>query len=244
MSAMAGKTALVTGGGSGIGLAVARAFLGAGARVAIAGRHADKLRRAADVLQGGDRLVYHTADVSVPEQAEELVRDVVGRFGHLDVLVNNAGANIKERTFAELTPESWQQLIGANLHGAFYCMKAALPHMRQRKGGLVININSIAGRRANPLGGTGYNAAKFGLRGLAMSVAAEEREHGVRVSSVYPGEVETPILEHRPTPLGEEHRRTILQPEDVAAAVLMIASLPPRATVPELVITPTKAQFV
>ena len=244
MSTLTGKAVLVTGGGSGIGLAVARAFLGAGARVAIAGRHADKLRRAAEVLRGGDRLVYFTGDVSRPEQAEGLVRDTTARLGRVDVLVNNAGANVKERTFAELTPDNWQLLIGANLHGAFYCMRAVLPQMRERKDGLIVNVNSISGRRANPLGGSGYNAAKFGLRGLAMTVAAEERENGVRVSSVFPGEVDTPILEQRPTPLGEDHRRTILQPEDVAAAILMIASLPSRAAVPELVITPARAAFI
>ena len=93
--------------------------------------------------------------------------------------------------------------------------------MRERQDGLIINVNSIAGKRANPLGGVGYVAAKFGLRGLAMGVAAEEKPNGVRVSSIYPGEVDTPILEQRPSPISEEHRRTILQPEDVAAADLV-----------------------
>ncbi len=123
-------------------------------------------------------------------------------------------------------------------------MAAVLPQMRERRDGLIINVNSIAGKRANPLGGVGYVAAKFGLRGLAMGVAAEEKPNGVRVSSIYPGEVDTPILEQRPSPLSEEHRRTILQPEDVAAAVLFLAALPPHVTVPELVITPTQAQYI
>ena len=134
--------------------------------------------------------------------------------------------------------------MGANLDGAFYCIRAVLPQMLERQDGLIINVNSISGKRANPLGGIAYIAAKFGLRGLAMGVAAEERPHGVRVSSIYPGEVDTPILEQRPSPLSEEHRRTILRPEDVAAAILFIASLPAHAAVPELVLTPANAAYI
>jgi NADP-dependent 3-hydroxy acid dehydrogenase YdfG len=244
MSALTDKSVLVTGGSSGIGLAVAQHFLDAGAKVAITGRDPDKLDRAARQLNAGDRLMARATDVTAGDQVEALVRDVTARLGRIDILVNNAGANIKARSFRELTPENWHYLIGANLHGAFYCTRAVLPQMRQRKDGLVININSIAGKRSGPLGGVGYNAAKFGLRGLAMGLAGEERANGIRVSSIYPGEVDTPILENRPTPLTEDHRRTILQPEDVAQAVLFVATLPPRATVPELVIVPSAAQYV
>src|SRR5262249_18282138 len=150
----------------------------------------------------------------------------------------NAGLNIKERSTAELTPESWRRLLAGNLDGAFLCMHAVLPQMRERKDGLIINVNSISGKRANPLGGTAYNAAKFGLRGLAISVAAEERTNNIRVSSIYPGEVNTPILEARPTPVSEERKQTMLQSEDVAAAVLFVATLPAHVAIPELVITP------
>ena len=244
MSNLTGKCVLITGGGSGIGLAAARGFLDAGARVAIAGRDADKLRRAAESLSGGDRLGCHAADVTDPAQARRLVDDATKRLGRIDILVNNAGLNVKDRAFRELTPENWRLLVAGNLEGAFYCMHAVLPQMRERRDGLIINVNSIAGKRANPLGGVGYVAAKFGLRGLAMGVAAEERPNGVRVSSIYPGEVDTPILEQRPSPISEEHRRTILRPEDVAAAVLFIAGLPPHAAVPELVITPAQAQYI
>ena len=243
MSKLSGQCVLITGGGSGIGLAAARLFLAEGARVAVAGRNADKLRRAAEALKGGDRLIYLAADVTDPQQVKRLVDDVTQRLGRIDVLVNNAGLNIKERTIRELTPERWRTLMAGNLEGAFHCMQAVLPQMRERQDGLIINVNSISGKRANPLGGAAYNAAKFGLRGLAMSVAAEEKPNGIRVS-IYPGEVDTPILEQRPSPITEEHRRTILQPEDVAAAVLFIAMLPPNATVPELIITPSKALYI
>jgi NAD(P)-dependent dehydrogenase (short-subunit alcohol dehydrogenase family) len=244
MSRLAGKAALVTGGGSGIGLAVARAFLDEGARVAITGRDADKLRRAAAELAGGDRLFHHPCDVTDPDAVTALVRAVNDRLGPLDILVNNAGLNIRERAFRELTPQSWRRLLAANLDGAFYCTHAVVPRMRQHGGGLIININSIAGKRSGTLSGVAYNASKFGLRALAMGLAAEEKDAGLRVCSIYPGEVDTPILDLRPTPLGAEHRRQILRPEDVAAAVVFVATLPPHATVPEMVITPASATYV
>jgi NADP-dependent 3-hydroxy acid dehydrogenase YdfG len=244
MTRLAGKAVLVTGGGSGIGLAVARQMLAEGARVAITGRDAAKLQRAAESLAAGDRLYHRAADLAEAAQAEALVRDATAHLGQIDILVNNAGMNIKERSFRELTPQRWRQLVAANLDSAFHCTLAVMPQMRQRQDGLIINVNSIAGKRSGPLGGLAYNAAKFGLRGLALGLAAEEKASGVRVCSVYPGEVDTPILEHRPAPLSAEHRQQILQPEDVAAAVLFIATLPPRATVPELVIMPATATYV
>jgi NADP-dependent 3-hydroxy acid dehydrogenase YdfG len=244
MSRLTGKTALVTGGGSGIGLATARALLDEGARVAITGRNEDKLRAAAATLGAGERLIHQAADLSDAAAAEALVTAVSARLGRIDILVNNAGANVKERTFAELTPESWRLLLGANLDAAFYCMHAVLPQMHQRRDGLVINVNSISGKRAYPLGGIGYIAAKFALRGLAMGVAAEERGSGVRVSSIYPGEVNTPILEQRPTAVTDEQKERMLQPEDVAAAVLFIATLPPHVAIPELVIAPANQQYI
>jgi NAD(P)-dependent dehydrogenase (short-subunit alcohol dehydrogenase family) len=244
MSKLDGKTALITGGSSGIGLAVARVFLQEGAKVAITGRDEAKLRQAVASLAGGERLFSHAADVADPAQVQTLVKQVVERLGGLDILVNNAGLNLKERSLRELTPESWQRLLRANLDGAFYCIHAALPHLLQRGGGLVININSIAGKRASPLGGAAYSASKFGMRGLGLCLSAEEKGNGIRVSNIYPGEVNTPILDVRPRPVTAEQRQRILQPDDVAAAVLFVATLPPYATVPELVITPVQQGYV
>ncbi len=244
MSKLARKTALVTGGGSGIGLAVACSFLQEGARVAITGRDEGKLRKAAEQLGGGDRLLHVAADVTDPERVGALVRRVNERFGPIDILVNNAGANMKERALRELTPQSWRLLVGANLDGAFYCIHAVLPQMLERRDGLIINVNSVAGKRASPLGGAAYSAAKFGLHALALCLAAEEKPSGIRVSSIYPGEVNTPILDVRPKPVDEGQRRRILQPEDIAAAVLFVATLPPHVSVPELVITPTVQSYL
>jgi NADP-dependent 3-hydroxy acid dehydrogenase YdfG len=244
MSSLNGKTALITGGGSGIGLEVARGFLKEGARIVIAGRNPEKLRRASQNLAGGERLTAHAADVSDPAQVKTLVDAALRQLGRIDILVNNAGTNIKDREFRKLTVESWQQLVRSNLDGAFYCMHAVLPQMLQRRDGLIINISSIAGKRAVPLSGVGYAASKFGMSALGLGVAAEEKDNGIRVSNIYPGEVDTPILDVRPTPLTEEHRRQILKAEDVAAAVLFVAKLPPHVSVPELVIKPTTQFYV
>jgi NADP-dependent 3-hydroxy acid dehydrogenase YdfG len=244
MSKLAGKGVLVTGGGSGIGLATARLLLGEGAQVAITGRNEAKLRDAAAALGAGDRLIWHAADLGYVEQVRRLVQDGTARLGSLDILVNNAGVNIKDRQFHQLTPETWRQLLAGNLDSAFFCTHAVLPQMRERGGGLIINVNSIAGKRANPLGGIAYVAAKFGMRGLALGVAAEEKSSGVRVSSIYPGEVNTPILQARPEPVSEERKQTMLQPEDVARAVLFIATLPDHVAIPELIITPANATYI
>jgi NADP-dependent 3-hydroxy acid dehydrogenase YdfG len=243
MGKLQDKVALVTGGGSGVGLATARLFLQEGARVAIAGRHPDKLRKAADELAGGDRLLAHPADVTNPAQVKVLVERVTDRFGPVDILVNNAGTNLKARKMRELTPDSWQQLVRTNLDGAFYCIQALLPQMLKRRDGLIININSISGKRAYPLAGAGYAAGKFGLHALAACLANEELESGIRVSSIYPGEIDTPILEARPTPVTVEQRAKILKAEDVARAVLFVATLPPSVSVPELVIKPTSQSY-
>jgi NADP-dependent 3-hydroxy acid dehydrogenase YdfG len=244
MVPVTGKRVLVTGGGSGIGQAVARVFLQAGARVAITGRREARLRRAVEELGGGDRLLAQAADVSEPDQVAALVEYLNGKWGGVDILVNNAGANIKERTLRELNPQRWRLMLRSNLDGAFYCIHALLPQMLQRRDGTIVNVNSISGKRANPLGGAAYVAAKFGLGGLGICLAAEERENGIRVSNIYPGEVDTPILEARPQPVSEEQRQKILKPEDVAAAVFFVATLPPHVSVPELVIKPTTHVYI
>ncbi len=239
MAALDGKVAVVTGGGSGVGKATARLFLDHGAKVVIAGRDAAKLQAVVDEIAAGDRLLSVPTDVTAAAECQALVDAAVGRFGRLDVLVNNAGMNLKARTFRELTPADWDRMVRANLDGAFYCTKAALPTFLAQKDGLVVNMVSVAGLRANPLGGAAYVAAKHGMGALGTVLANEERESGIRVCNLYPGEIDTPILAERPTPVTDSHRAAILRPEDVAEAVLFVASLPARVSVPELVIKPT-----
>jgi NADP-dependent 3-hydroxy acid dehydrogenase YdfG len=239
MSKLTGKVAVVTGGGSGVGKSVVALFLKEGAKVVIAGRDAAKLDAVAKELKADDQLRTLPTDVSDAHQCEALIAFATKAFGHIDILVNNAGTNLKERTLRELTPAAWDMMIATNLDGAFYCTRAVLPQMLARKDGVIVNVVSTSGKRATPLGGAAYVAAKFGMAALGLVLAAEEKDSGVRVSNVYPGEIDTPILAARPKPITEEHRATILKPEDVAEAVLFVAGLPPRVSVPELVIKPT-----
>jgi NADP-dependent 3-hydroxy acid dehydrogenase YdfG len=244
MDRLRGKVCFVTGGGSGIGFAVARAFLAEGGRVAIAGRDGAKLRRAAEPLNGGERLTCCPLDVANADEVETGIRNLRSSWGPVEILVNNAGMNLRQRSIRELTPKNWQMLLRTNLDGAFYCIHAVLPAMLERGDGVIINISSTAGKRPGPLGGAAYAASKFGMRALGLCLGAEEKDSGIRVSTIYPGEVDTPILNVRPQPVSAEQRRLILQAEDVAAAVLFVATLPPRVSVPELVIKPTTHVYI
>jgi NADP-dependent 3-hydroxy acid dehydrogenase YdfG len=240
---LAGKTAVITGGGSGVGLATAKALLAAGANVVIAGRDTNKLALAALELNAGVKLMAIQTDVTVAEECEALIVGATVGFGQVDILVNNAGANLKARTMRELTPESWNQMIRANLNGAFYCTHYTLPQMLARQDGIIINIVSVAGKRANPLGGAAYVAGKFGMGGMGLVLANEEKDHGIRVSNICPGEIDTPILAQRPNPVSDAHRASILKPEDVADAILYVCNLPASVHIPELVIKPTTQMY-
>src|SRR5688572_20976845 len=240
MAGVQGKTVLITGGGSGVGQAAARMFAGAGARVAITGRDAGKLGKTAEDVPG---VFFKACDVTDPASVAALVKAVTATLGRIDILVNNAGTNLKARRMRELSVENWNKLVRTNLDGAFYCIREVLPQMIERKDGVIINVNSISGKRAYPLAGAGYAASKFGMHALAGCLAGEEVESNIRVSSIYPGEIDTPILEVRPTPVTAEQRAKILKAEDVAAAILWVAGLPAHVNVPELIIKPTAQPY-
>jgi NAD(P)-dependent dehydrogenase (short-subunit alcohol dehydrogenase family) len=236
---LAGKTALITGGATGIGQAIALSFAKEGCRVAIAGRREDKLRQAAAAWTADPPILTHPVDVADRASVGKLFAWAESTLGQIDILVCNAGMNSQKRTMADMPPETWDQVLQTNATGTYNCMHAVLPAMRARKDGLIVNIDSIAGMRASVLGGVAYSASKFAVTALTTVVALEEGKNGIRVTAICPGEVDTPLLDDRPVQLSAEHRSRILRGEDIAAAVLMVACLPPRAHVPELVIKPT-----
>jgi NADP-dependent 3-hydroxy acid dehydrogenase YdfG len=240
---LTGKTALITGGGTGIGQGVAWALADVGCRVGISGRREEPLQKTLADYKGQGSLLSKVADVGDRASVQSLFAWAAEDLGPLDILINCAGVNVRKRSIAELDPADWDNMLRINATGAFDCIRAVLPQMRERRDGLIVNISSIAGKRATLLGGVGYNASKFAMTALGTSVSLEEGKNGIRVTNIYPGEVATPILDNRPVPVTAEHRARILQPEDVAAAVLMVACLPPRAHIPELVIKPTTQDY-
>ena len=241
---LSGKTAVITGGGTGIGWAIAKAFHDAGAKVGIAGRRIEKLNEAAASVKSAPPIAYYAVDVADRAGVNDMIAAMTDALGQIDILVNSAGTNIRHRTMAEMAPDDWDKVMSINATGAYNCMHAVLPQMRERKDGLIVNISSIAGKRASALGGVVYCASKFAMTALGTAVGNELAEEGIRVTNIYPGEVETPILENRPNPVSAEHRARILQPEDFANIAVAIAALPPRANVPEIIIKPTLQGYV
>lgn len=243
MVELQGKKALVTGGGSGIGLGTAVALAKAGCQVAIAGRRLEVLQAGAATWTGKPAILCQACDVAVREDVEKLFQWAQEKLGPIDILVNAAGVNLKNRLMSNMTPPDWDRVLAINATGVYNAMYGVLPQMRERKDGLIINISSISGKRAAALGGVAYNASKFAVSALGTSVANEEAVNNIRVTTIFPGEVDTPILEHRPQPVSAERRAKMLLPEDVADLVVAVARLPSRAHVPELVIKPTSQEY-
>lgn len=238
------KSAVVVGGGTGIGLGIARAFAAEGCRVVIAGRREGKLREAAAAWQGEPPLLCHAVDVTDRQSVASLFDWADEQLGRIDILVNSAGVNIRGRSMAEMTPEQWDEVLAINATGAYNCLYAVLPQMRARRDGLIINISSISGKRALTLGGIAYCASKFAMSALGTAVSNEDARNGIRVTNIFPGEVNTPILEKRPAPVSDERKAAMLQPEDLGALAVAIACLPPRAHVPELIMKPIGQEYV
>jgi NADP-dependent 3-hydroxy acid dehydrogenase YdfG len=238
MDTLKGKVVLVIGGGSGIGLGIGIAFAREGSRVILAARTEATLAAAKKLPEIGASLLTKTCDAANRAQIAELLAWVNENAGPIDILVYSAGGNVPKRTFADIKPEDFDQIMNVNATGAFNSMHAVLPSMRERKTGLIINVVSIAGLRTLQLAGLPYSASKYAQSAIGTFANLEGLPDGVRVTNIYPGETETAILDKRPVPPSAEQRARMLQPEDVADLVVAVAKLPPRATVPEIVITP------
>jgi NADP-dependent 3-hydroxy acid dehydrogenase YdfG len=233
---LAGKVAWVTGAGSGIGEAAALALAREGCAVVLSGRRREPLQAVADkITRASGNALIAPGDMGNPVVPEKIAGDI----GRLDILVNNAGANITERRWRELTPERIKYMLDANLNSAFYCAAAALAVMRPQKSGLLIHTASMAGRVVGLLSGSTYVAAKHGVVAMSHTINMEEFQNGIRSTVVCPGEVATPILDRRPTPVSAEDRARMLQPEHMADLILYIAKLPASVCVNEVQITPT-----
>jgi 3-oxoacyl-[acyl-carrier protein] reductase len=234
-AALTGKVAVVTGGSRGIGFEIARSLLEQGVSVAITGTTDEGISRAASALAGiaGDRLLPLRLDVRAYPQVEHALAAVVAKFGGVDILVNNAGVGVFQAV-AEMTVEQWHQVMDTNLTGVFYCCHAALPLLRQRGGGWIVNISSLASRNAF-VNGAAYCASKSALNAFSESLMQEVRYEGIRVAYVLPGSVNTGF-----GGLSNTKADGALMPEDVAQVVLDLVSHPSRSLPSRVEIRPSQ----
>ena len=236
-----GRTAVVTGGGSGIGLATVRRLIAAGARVHAVGRHPETIGQRLEVELAADTVATHGLDVTDAEAVERLMTEI-GEERAIDVLVCAAGTNIPDRRLEELTEPGWRSVVETNLNGVFSCMRAAMPQLRETRGHVVV-LGSVSSLWPDG-SGVAYQAAKAGVLALVRAASFEEHRKGVRFTAILPGMTETELIYKRPWPPPAEVRALMLQPDDVAATILCALSLPPRACLGELTIVPTALQAV
>jgi NADP-dependent 3-hydroxy acid dehydrogenase YdfG len=219
-----------------------------GYALALVGRDLAKLETTRSELGAAAQgALLLSCDLTDRAQAQAMVEQVLARMSFIDVLICAAGLNVRQRSLRSLDPADWDRVIAANLTTAFNAIHFVLPSMRTRGAGLIVQISSLAGLRANTITGAAYSAAKFAQGALGISIGREERGRGIRSTVIYSGEVSTPLLDVRAERLGatadEGRRAMILQPQDIAHAVRLLVSLPPRAHIPELVIKPTIDDF-
>ena len=236
---LADKTAIVTGGGFGIGKGIARAFAEEGARVVIASRNRHSLESTADEIraQGATVLVAPT-DVTDEAQVMALFERTVEEFGRLDILVNNAGAE-GDGPLEELSLETWRRVIDTLLTGAFLCSREAMKVMKRQRAGRIINIGSIAAQMAR-MNAVPYVTAKHGLVGLTKATALEGRDYGVVASCLHPGLTAT----GRVPPASDIGEEQMMAPEDIASAAVTMAALPPNVNMLEAIVLPVVQPYL
>jgi 3-oxoacyl-[acyl-carrier protein] reductase len=228
-----GKTAIVTGGTKGIGLAIAEALARAGAKVVVCGRDSATLAEAVKDLSADGEASGRRCDVSKWEEVEALFAFAAETYGGVDILVNNAGVG-HFLSVDKISLEQWHAIIETNLSGAFYCVRAAVPQMRKRGGGFILNIGSLAGRNTFA-GGSAYNASKFGLNGFSEAIMLDLRNDNIRVSQIMPGSVATEFMAG-----GSDAAQWKLDPVAIADTAVDLISMPDRNLISRLEMRPSR----
>jgi NADP-dependent 3-hydroxy acid dehydrogenase YdfG len=238
---LAGKKILVTGASSGFGRGIALACAAAGADLALVGRDQGRLEEVAGLVPTeGVQAIVCVADIADETQVLATVAGAREALGRIDVLVNNAGMNVTQRSIKDTSSAQWRQLMEVNLTAAFLFTKAVLPEMVARAEGTIINVASRAALHPHLAGGVAYSTSKQGMDALTQVTNEEANPHGVRACLLCPGVGNTPLLDRRPAPPPPEQRVKMLQPEDLGAVVVLIASLPPRVNVDLVSLRPTR----
>jgi len=236
MAQLDGKVAVVTGGTRGIGWSIARALVREGASVFVCGRDARRVEAAVEELRNnGGRADGLAADVRRYEDCRRLIAAAAERFGGLDILVNNAGVGVF-KPVDQISVEEWDEVIGTNLSGVFYCSREAIPWMRRRGGGYIFNISSLAAINPMP-GGAAYNASKFGLNGFTEAMMQDVRYDGIRVSTIMPGSVDTDFAAE---PGAKKRETWKLTGDDVAKAVVDLYKYPKSSLASRIELRPSQ----
>jgi len=240
MGLLNGQVAIVTGGGSGIGRETARILAAEGAQVIVSGRRAAPLdETVALIAAAGGKAEARVADMESGSDPAALAEWTIATLGRVDILVNSAGHSSTIRAIRWVKKPDWDSVIAANVTGVYLICQAVLPGMIERGGGTIVTVSSVAGIRPGLIGGVPYSAAKAAVRNLMGHIHSEHRDKGIRATTILPAEVDTPILDRRPLPPDARARATMMQPEDVARAILLCVTLPPRTVIEEIVMVPT-----
>lgn len=235
MQNLAGQVAIITGAGSGIGVAIAVKLAAMGAHAVLCGRTRGALEKTAAAIQGsGGQSTVIECDLIDLSSVESLAEQVGRDFGRLDILINNAGVRGEQGPLHELAPDSWESIVNTNLRGVYYMIRALAPLMIRARSGHIINISSLAGKNPIP-NGAAYAASKWGLNGLSYSVAEELRAHNIRVAVICPGSVHTEFTPHT----GKDAEK-MLHASDVAHAAAMIVTQAPQSFASEILLRPTQ----
>ena len=235
MNNLENKIAVVTGGTKGIGYAIAETLLKAELRVFVCARNKSELKRALEKLSALGRVEGEVCDVRSEAQVRMMLEECVRVFGGVDILVNNAGIGIIGKTVEEMSAAEFEQTLQTNLFGVFYACHHAIPLLKKRGGGYIINISSLAGQNAHPKMAA-YNASKFGLNGFTEALMQEVRQDNIKVSAICPGSVNTYFGGDKPS----AEQAWQLQPEDIAQTVLDLLNMESRALPSKVEIRPSK----
>jgi 3-oxoacyl-[acyl-carrier protein] reductase len=229
------RAAIVTGGTKGIGYAIAEALLKNGDEVLICGRSKTDVNKAVESLSVHGSVEGEGCDVRSEHQVRMMIEQCERVFGGVDILVNNAGVGYFGKTVEELSSDEFRQILETNLFGVFYACHYAIPLMKQRGGGYIFNISSLAGQNAHPRMAA-YNASKFGLNGFSEALMQEVRQDNIKVSYICPGSVNTSFGDDAP----DDSKAWQLQPTDIAQVVINLLGMDPRALPSKVEIRPSK----
>ena len=240
MDSLKGKSVILTGAGSGIGKVTAKMLGEQGANVFVVGRRENLLKESVkEIENAGGKGAFLSADLEDGDSAANVAEEAIKEFGNIQYLVNNAGHSSKVRSMRYVKKDDWQSVFNVNVEGVYRLTQAILPNMIENGGGTVVTISSMAAINPGLMGGVPYSSAKAAVAAMMTAMRQELREHGIRSCTIYPAEVDTPILDNRPLPPDAQARSTMMMPEDIAETILLCMRMPHRTIVQDVIVSPT-----